>query len=303
MFYHGAVGLAACALSARCFLVARGGGVVCSFYNLIDWVYIIFTTRSWSSAAALLCALLLQNCRSNSLRAIAEEDSAAGSSSVSAVCQCASSEIPAMQPLTPLGTLPTAHITLSRLSTTPTNKEDLFTVLSTRSLSPSMPFALATMSNSLAGLYDLPAATMPRAYRAVSSDNTPGHAPSPDGPGVCVSKVEGVLREMLSDEEEDSKLPARLRSSGSKDELVSEGVRAGEDAEPDKAEEVTKDVRLLALKTLEEVTGEHCGEQRGQSEDPLTILLNVASSKPNKAIQFLDLLLVAAQDNDLRQQP
>jgi hypothetical protein len=53
---------------------------------------------------------------------------------------------------------------------------------------------------------------------------------------------------------------------------------------------------------FEEIEGRHCVEQREQSEDPLTILLDVAGSDPDRAVEFLDVLLVAAQNNNCRRQ-
>jgi hypothetical protein len=136
-----------------------------------------------------------------------------------------------------------------------------------------------------------------------ASSDEPSHALSPEGPRVCVSKVEGVLRAMPG-EEEDSRLPAQRRYStlASEDDLPDEGVLAWEGAEPDEAKKEAQDICLFSVKTPERAAGKHCVEQGKQSGDPLTILLDVASSKPDKAIQFLDVLLVAAQDEHCRQQ-
>jgi hypothetical protein len=266
----------------------------------------VVTTRSRSSAAVLLCALLLQNCQSHALRATEGKEPAVDDSFASVMHQRTSGEQPsAMQAVISLSASPAAHGTLSRSETTPL-QQDRSTARPFCSLSLVARNILTTVSHSPTALYQLTVAAMYRASRAVplGKKKKPGHTSSSGNSGVCVRKVEGVLREMLSDEEADSKPPAQQRSTtlAPEDDLANERVRAGENAEPDKAKEAAKDVRLLALKTLEEVERKHSRGQGGQSGDPLTILLDMASSQPDRAIQFLDVLLVAARDNGCRQQ-
>jgi hypothetical protein len=136
----------------------------------------MLTNRFWNSTTVLLCALLLQNCQSNSAGIIdtdaAEEPTASSPPSASAVCQWAPSEPLAMRPLTLLtSTPPAAHFALSRLSTTLANEETLSTALSSRSLSPSV---LATMSDYPTALYKLPVAAMPGVSHALPLGNKPG---------------------------------------------------------------------------------------------------------------------------------
>jgi hypothetical protein len=251
----------------------------------------MFPTRFWSSTAVLLYALLLQNCQSNALRAT-EEELAASLSSASAMHQRTSIGLPAMRSLTSPSAPLTDHVPSSSLSTP---------LLANTEEALSTP---AAMGNSPTESYDLPAVAMLGASRAVPLGNTLDRAFSPDGSRVCMSKLEGVLRAVPSDEEEASKLSAKRRYStlAPEDDLANKESRAGERAELGKAKEVAKDARLLAVKTLGEGERRPCAEQRGRSGDPLTILLDVASLKPDRAVQFLDVLLVAAQDKDCRQQ-
>jgi hypothetical protein len=201
-------------------------------------------TRSWGNATVLLCALLLQDCQSNSLRATEEDRPEVDRSSASAGRKRPSGELPTMQSLTLPSASPAAHVLPSRFSTTLAHKQGL-------SASPS---TLAAMGNLSAAPHDLPAAAVPSASYAVPLGNKLGALP-PDGARVCVSKVEGLLREIPS-EEEDSKPPAERRYSNLApgDGLANKRVRAGEEVEP------------------------------------------------AEAIRFLDVLLVAAQDNNSRQQ-
>jgi hypothetical protein len=200
------------------------------------------TTRFLSSAAVLLCALLLQNCQSHALRATEGKEPAVGDSSASVMRQRTSGEPPsAMQAVTSLSTSLATRGTLSRSETTPL-QQDHSAARPSRSLSLVARNIPAIVSNSLKILCNLPAATMSRASHAVPLGEEPGHAPSPNGPVVCVRKIEGVLREMLSDEEADSKPPAKRQSSNlaSEDDRANKRARAGEGAEPDEATELLK---------------------------------------------------------------
>jgi hypothetical protein len=263
----------------------------------------MLTTRCSGSATVLLCALFLQNCQSNSLKAT-EEEGAAGFSSASAMRRRTSREPLAMGSLTLHSTSLIAHVSPSRFSTTPASKEDCSTALSTCSLSLPARRILATVINSPKAPYNLSTASMLRVSHAVLPKRKPDHALSPDSPRVLVSRVEGVLREVPSNEEEGSTPPVKRRYSNltPASDLSSKKVRDGQGTEPDKAKERGKDVRLLSLKTLKGIEEEHCVEQERQSRNVLTILLDVAGSEPNKAIQLLDVLLVATQDKHCRQQ-
>jgi hypothetical protein len=106
----------------------------------------------------LLCALLLQNCQSNLVRATEGEEPAASSASALAVRRRASSEPPAMRSLTPLGASLGVNVSNSRSSTTSANQEDFSAAFST----------LAIMGNPPAAL------EMPRFSRTVSSGDEPG---------------------------------------------------------------------------------------------------------------------------------
>jgi hypothetical protein len=255
----------------------------------------MFTTQFRSSTAVLLCTLLLQNFQSNALRAT-EEELATGLFSASATHRRTSIELPAMRSLTfPSASLtdhvPSSSLSTSLLSTPLVNEEEAL-------------FTLAAMGNSPTEPYGLPAVAMLGASRAVPLGNTLDRASSPDGSRVCESKeVERVLRAMPG-EEETSKPSAKRRHStlAPEGDLANKELRAGERAELDKAKETAKDVRLLPLKTLGEGEERPCVEQRGRGGDPLTILLDVASLKPDRAVQFLDVLLVATQDKACRQQ-
>jgi hypothetical protein len=136
----------------------------------------MFTTRPWSSIAVFLCALLLQDCQSNSVRTIAEEEPAAGlsSSSASAVRQRASSEHPAMWSLISLSASHAAYVSSFSPSSIPTDKEDRSAAPYSRALIPSAPSTRATVGNPLVAPYHLPAAVEPKASYAAPLGNTPG---------------------------------------------------------------------------------------------------------------------------------
>jgi hypothetical protein len=160
-----------------------------------------FTTRSWSSATVLLCTLLLQNCQSNSLKATQEEELATSPSPASAMRQRASSRYLAVQPSTSPSASLAAHGLPSRLSTAPS--------------------ALATVGNSLAASYHLPAAAMPGASHAVPLGNAPGVL-SPvftTSSGECVSfsQVAGQWRAAMQAGDGSVALQRTLPVVGSED--------------------------------------------------------------------------------------
>jgi hypothetical protein len=237
----------------------------------------IFTTRPWSSTAALLSVLLLQNCQLHSVSVIdtdEEGEPAASPSFASAMRERTPSEPMAMQPLALPSASLAVHVSPSSLSTTLPHEQDSSTAPSSRALSPST-FSTRAIVNFSTAPYDLPSVAMPRASYAAPLGNKLGNL-SPDGSRVCVSKVEGVLRGMTSGEEEkDSKPPAQQRSTNlaSEDDLANKESRAEE-------------------------RREHVDIRRGV----LGILLAMAGSEPDEATEFLDVLLVAAQDNNCRQQ-
>jgi hypothetical protein len=259
------------------------------FCNLINWRYMVFTNRFWGRMIVLLCTLLLQNCQS-ALRATEEEELAADLFSASAMHQGTSSGALAMRSLISPSASLAAYVASSRFSMTLTNEEALSAALSSCLLVPSAPATPATVGNSPTVPHDLPAVVIPRASYAAPLGNRLGD-PSQDNPRVCVGGGEGVLREMPSDAEENSK------NLAPQDKRTDEKSCAGEEVDPDNSERVAKDVCLRSPKTPGEV-----GEQERRGGDPLTILLDVASSKPAKVIQFLDFLFVAAQDKHCRQQ-
>jgi hypothetical protein len=244
--------------------------MVGSSYNLISGVYMMLITRFWGSATALLCALLLQNCQSNSVsvRATEGEEPVANPPSVSAMRRCALSEPLAMMSLTS----PVVHVASSRFPTTPAHKEVLSAVPLVRSLSSPVRHILATVSNSLRAPCNSPTAAMHRVPHAVPLGNTTDHVLSLDGSRACGSKVEKALGEMPSDEE-GSKPPTQQEPSDLDDELARKKTCDGEGREH-------RDIR----------------------RDVLGILLAMAGSEPGEATAFLDVLLVAAQDNNCRQQ-
>jgi hypothetical protein len=121
-------------------------------------MFAMFTTRFRSSAAVLLCALLLQNCQSHALRATEEELTASLLPSASAVRQRISIELSTIRSLTSPSASLADHVSASSHSTVLANEEV--------SLTP------ATMGNSSTGPapYDLPAVAMPGASYTVPLD-------------------------------------------------------------------------------------------------------------------------------------
>ena len=107
-----------------------------------------------------------------------------------------------------------------------------------------------------------------RAHIHVLNTSQPSYSPC-----VYLGRA-GLLGGMPSDEEEDSKLPARRQSPSSEDELA-------------KCHEKTRH-----------------GERREQERvrrDTLNILLDMACSEPDKASKFLEVLLAAVKDKHCRQ--
>jgi energy-coupling factor transporter ATP-binding protein EcfA2 len=180
-----------------------------------------FTTRSWSGTAVLLCTLLLQNCQSNSLRVTQAEEPATSSSPALAMRQRASSGHLAVQPSTsPSGSF-AAHIPPSSLSKTPTGEEGRSTALPARSSSSVAPSALATVGNSLAAPYHLPAAAMPEASHAFPLGNAPGAFSTvfttSSGERVSFIQVDGQWRAAMQAGDGSAALQRTLPVVGSED--------------------------------------------------------------------------------------
>ncbi len=235
----------------------------------------MLTTRFWGGKAVLLCTLLLQNCQSTSLRVTEEGGPASDSSSASAMRQRASGEPSAAlsSSLTPLSASSAAHVPPSRVETTPANENPLSTAPSSHPLSPPASYTLTTVGNSPIAPHGLQPALMPKASHAVPLGNTPGHAPSPDGPRVYLGKV-GLLEEMPGDEE-DAK-PTSKRQSSNPDNELAQGNKKARDVER--------------------------REQGCIRRDALNILLDVAGSEPNKAAELLKVSLAATKNKQFRQQ-
>jgi hypothetical protein len=153
-------------------------------------------TRFWNVAMVSLCTLLLQNCQSNSVSAIAEEQPEVGS--VSSIHQCISNESLAVCSLAPSSssTSIVAHISPSRFSTILFNgrREEL----SACSLIPSS----SSMGASPAARYNLPATAVLKASHMVPLSNTLGCVLSPifttsSGERVRFSQVDGQWRAVM----------------------------------------------------------------------------------------------------------
>jgi hypothetical protein len=225
----------------------------------------MLTTRFWGGTTVLLCTLLFQDCQPSSLSVTEEE--------APAIRQRASSGGPATQSLAPLSASPVAHIPLSRFSTTPATKQTPSTAPYSLPLSPLARHVLVAVGNYRAP-YNLQPASGPMVSHAVPLGNTPGHAPSPDGPRVYLGRT-GLLGGMPSDEKENAKPPTKRRPTDLDDEVA-------------KGNEKARD-------------GEGC-EQGYIRRDALNTLLCIAVSAPDKAAEFLEISLAAAQDNQFRQQ-
>jgi hypothetical protein len=228
--------------------------------------------------AVLLCALLLQNCHPNSVRATEEKEPATGVSPGSAMRQRASSEPLAMQSLTPLGYSPVVSALPFRSLTTSASGKELSAAPSSCPLSPLVLSTLAAMGNSPTAPCDLPVEAIPRVYRAVPLGNKSDHAPSSSSPRVYlgkIGKIKRMLRGMPSDAEADSKPPAKRRPSDLGDELARHN---------------------------EKVRDEERGERGSVHRDALNALLDVAGSEPDKVTQFLKVLRSDVQDDHSHRQ-
>jgi hypothetical protein len=283
--------------------------------------YAMRTARFWGVTTGVLCALLLQNCQSP-LNALGEESPAEAPSQSG--CQPPTSEaltqplgcppfLPLMTaaqqpkvpslPLLPGASLPTAFAGASpsagirpTASTAPSRNS--FTQDSSQPLTAStgelVRFQQVGSQWCAATQADSGVSTLQRTLSVVSScdigtqlswlqsqDSRTSRAhihilntsQASYSPCVYLGRA-GLWGGMPSDEEEDSKLPARRKSPSPEDELAKC---------PKKARH---------------------GERREQAcirRDTLNILLEMAGSEPDKASDFLEVLLAAVKDRNCRQ--
>jgi hypothetical protein len=238
-------------------------------------MHMILTTRYWGITTVLLCALLFQNCQLNSAKATEEEEPAAGVSPASAMRQRASSEHLVMRSLIPLNYSPVVPGLPSWSPTTSASEKAFSAAPFSYPLSPLALSPLAATVNSPAAPYDLPAAEMPGVSRAVPLGNKSDHVLPSEDSHVYLGKMEGTLRGTSSDVEEDSKPPAKRRSSDLEDELAERNERVRD------------------------------GERRERGcvhRDTLSALLDVAESEPGKDAQCLEVLHPGARNDHFRQQ-
>ena len=283
------------------------------------------TTQYWGAATVLLCTLLLQNCQSQ-LSAFEEESSAEALSQSG--CQPPASEaltqplgyppsLPLMTaaqqpkvpptapslPLLPGASLPTAFAGTSpstcirpAASTAPSRNlfaQDSCPVFTTAS-GEHVKFSQVDGQWCAAMQADSGVSTLQRTFPVVGSadivsflswlqsqDSWTSRAhihvlntsQSSYSPCVYLGRA-GLLGGMPSDEEEDSKPPARRKSPSPEDELsrCHKKARHGERR-----------------------------EQKRVCRDTLNILLDMAGSEPDKASEFLEVLLAAVKDRKCRQ--
>ena len=269
--------------------------------------YTMLTTRFWGITTGVLCALLLQNCQSP-LNALEEESPAAAPSQSG--CQPPASDTltqplgyppslttAAQQPQVPAtafaraspsaGIRPAASTTRSRNSLT----QDTCPVFTTASgehvkfsqvdgqwcaamqADSSVSTLQCTLpvvdSADIGSFLSWPQSQDSRTSRAhIHVLNT---SQSSYSPCVYLGRA-GLLGGMPSDEEEDSKPPARRKSPSPEDELARCNKKARH------------------------------GERRERvRRDTLNILLDMAGSEPDKASEFLEVLLAAVKDKHCRQ--
>jgi hypothetical protein len=271
--------------------------------------YAMLTTRFWGVTTGVLCALLLQNCQSQ-LNAL-EEESPAEAPSQSG-CQPPSSEAltqplgyppsltramhqPKVPPTAFAGTSPCTGIRPTVSTTRSRNilTQDSCPVFTTASgehvkfsqvdgqwcAAMQADSGVSTLQRTLSVVSSCDIGTQLSWLQSQDSSTSRAHihvlntAQSSYSPCVYLGR-EGLWGGMPSDEEEDSKLPARRKSPSPEDELV-------------KCNKKTRH-----------------GERRKQEHvcrDTLNILLDIAGSEPDKASEFLEVLLVAVKDKHCRQ--
>jgi hypothetical protein len=287
--------------------------------------YAILTTRFWGITTGVLCALLLQDCQSQ-LNALEEELPAEAPSQSG--CQPPTSEAltqsfgyppslplmtaaqqPKVPPTTPsLPLLPGASLPTAFAGATPSacirltaSTAPLHNILiqdscrpfmastgelvrfqqvgsqwqavvqgQDRSYTPQRTLSVVSSCHidALLSWLQSQASRTSRAHIHVLNTSQPPYSPC-----VYLGRA-GLWGGMPSDEEEDSKLPARRKSPSPDDELAQcyKKARHGERR-----------------------------EQERVCRDTLNILLDIAGSEPDKASEFLEVLLAAVKDKHCRQ--
>ena len=268
--------------------------------------YAMRTTQYWGAATVLLCTLLLQNCQSQ-LSAFEEESSA--EAPPQSGCQPPTSEAltqplgyppslslttaaqqPKVSATTFVGASPSTGIRPAASTAPPRNlfAQDSCPVFTTAS-GEHVKFSQVDGQWCAAMQADSGVSTLQRTFPVVGSADivsflswlqsqdswtSRAHihvlnaAQSSHSPCIYLGRV-GLWGGMPSDEEEDSKLPTRRQSPSSEDELA-------------------------------KCHGER-GEQERVRKDTLNILLKMAESEPDKASEFLEVLLAAVKDRNCRQ--
>jgi HEAT repeats len=272
--------------------------------------YAMLTTRFWGVTTGVLCALLLQNCQSQ-LSALEEESLA--EAPLQSGCQPPASEAltqPLGYPLSPTkathqskvpptafartspstGILPTASTAPSRNSLTQDSCRPFMASTGElvhfqqvdsqsqavvqgqdRSYAPQRTLSVVSscdIGTQLSWLQSQDSRTS-RAHIHILNTSQASYSPC-----VYLGRA-GLWGGVPSDEEEDSKPPARRKSPSPEDELVKCPKKACH------------------------------GERREQAcirRDTLNILLEMAGSEPDKASNFLEVLLAAVKDRNCRQQ-
>jgi hypothetical protein len=272
--------------------------------------YTMLTARFWGITTGVLCALLLQNCQSQ-LNALEEESPA--EAPLQSGCQPPASEAltqsfgypPSLPPTTAIhqpkvppkdfsetspftGIRSTASTARSRNSLTQDSCRPLtastgelvhFQQVDSqwqavvqgqdRSYTPQRTLSVVSscdIGTQLSWLQSQDSRTS-RAHIHVLNTSQPSYSPC-----VYLGRA-GLWGGMPSDEEEDSKLPARRKSPSPDDELAQCHKKA-----------------------------RHGERQERVCRDTVNILLEMAGSEPDKASDFLEVLLAAVKDRNCRQQ-
>jgi hypothetical protein len=268
--------------------------------------YAMLTTRFWGATTGVLCALLLQHCQSP-LNALEEESPA--EAPLQSGCQPPASEVltqlPGYLPSLPLttathqpkvsattfagalpsmGIRPTASTARSRnifvqdscpVFTTASGEHVKFSQVDGQWCAAMQEdSSVSTLQRTLPVVGSADIGTLLSWLQSQDSWTSRAHihvlnaAQSSHSPCVYLGRA-GLWGGMPSDEEEDSKLPARRQSPSSEDELA---------------------------KFLRERR-----EQERVRKETLNILLKMAESEPDKASDFLEVLLAAVKDKHCRQ--
>jgi hypothetical protein len=305
------------------------------------------TTRFWGATTMLLCALLWQNCQSNSLRAVEEkrpEETPLESGWPPPASETLTQPIdcfPSPPPTTAMYQ-PKVLLTVPPLPLLP--GFSLSTAFADTPLSVSVhPTASTTPSRNLLVAPDrLPLAAMPRASHAAPLRNTPNGTSSSVftaafGERVRFSQVEGQWRATLQRNDGSSASQRTFPAVGPADVGSFLSWLQGQDRGtlrarvhllkqmpqapygpcvylgevgllgglPDDEEEDAKPPAKRPLPHLEGALAESnkktCTVEECVRRTILNILLDVAKLAPDKAAEFLEVLLVAAKDKGFRQ--